>query len=67
MFQQVGKPFVINKTEKYFFCRILPPVFRNERLCTKDWEYKGLKIKKGKERNHTVYTCARQDKDEGLY
>ena len=29
-------------------CRILPPAARNERVCRKDWEYKGLKIKKGR-------------------
>ena len=34
--------------------RILPPVARNDRLCRKDWEYKGLKIKKGREYSRYV-------------
>jgi len=27
--------------------RLVPPFIRPERVCTKDWSYKGLKIKKG--------------------
>ncbi|CAL8102557.1 unnamed protein product [Orchesella dallaii] len=27
--------------------RLAPPVLRSERICTKDWSYKGISIKKG--------------------
>ncbi len=27
--------------------RLAPPLFRPERICTKDWNYKGISIKKG--------------------